>query len=140
MVKLRKCGYRSNLCYFLFRLLILIGKFRFIWKKSPPKFNLYLKRVIRKKKLLLGDNIFFPNCQIYSAKMEIHAQLSGLRHIMWANLNIFFFKDVVCFFKRFLAKFCAQWKTFLICVGNPQAQKNTLWTLRKIQGRWLSSK
>ena len=46
---------------FLFRLLILIGKFHFIWnKKSPPKFNLYLKRVIRKKKLLLGDNIFFP--------------------------------------------------------------------------------
>ena len=32
---------------------------------------------------------FSPLHQIYSAKMEIHAQLSGLRHIMWAKITIF---------------------------------------------------
>ena len=61
-VKLRKCGYRSNLCYFFVSITYIDWKISFHLeeKKSPPKFNLYLKRVIRKKKLLLGDNVFFP--------------------------------------------------------------------------------
>ena len=36
-----------------------------------------------------SQQLFHPLLhQIYSAKMEIHAQLSGLRHIMWAKITL----------------------------------------------------